>query len=217
MALELIAGSYHLGTIAAMVRHGENEVSKTLFTLCVHYGDKSLPIYFETLEGLLAGRTAISAAGRDVSVDEDPAIRVLFETPAKAASHVRLWVESLAPPVAPDVSPVKAAASAEDVLPSGLTHKEEVLHMLLRDGGVTLNQIMQRYGILRDSASALISTTCSKFGYTSHRSDEGVYTATKGRADGRGMKKATVPAKAKAEPRVHVLGRGRRVAEPRAH
>lgn len=186
-------------------------MSKTLYTLCVTFEGESSPLHFETYEGLLTARGLLHDAQiPGLKMDEDPATRILFVTPDKAVDYVRLWVSSLGV-TEPAAHPRSVAG--EEVLPSGLTHKEETLHMLLRPGGVTLEQLITRFGFeKRDSASALISTTCSKFGYTSHRSDDGVYTATKGRADGRGMEKPKTKA-----PEVHVLGRGRRVVESRAH
>lgn len=211
---------------------------KTLFAVPVTYRGKTTSLYFEAYGDMLTARGSILATGIDgLEVGEDSDIRTALVIPAnEAASHVRLWVDSLGAAVGEEESTTpprptvrtepKAAkaAKAKDTEPvrekSGMTVIEEILHMMLRPEGVTLDQIVERFGFKqRDSASARISVACSTFGYTPHRSKEGVYTATKGRADGKGTppESVTAPKDVKKESEVHVLGRGRRVAEARAN
>ncbi len=180
-------------------------MTKPLFTLALSVKAERTELFFESYDTLLATQAAFrEAAIPGLTMGEDTTTRHAFDKPAAAVAHIRLWA---AAHDGAKAGPVVIPAPKTMATDTGMTRKEEALALLKRPEGVSADELMSMFGILRDSATALVSTTCAKFGYTSHLKD-GRYTVTKGRAEA----KAAKAAKSKAMPPVkHVLGRGRRM------
>lgn len=151
-------------------------MSKPLFTLCISFGDVKLPVFFEDYSVLLATKAALVDADiPGLTAEEESSTRHVFLKPASAVAHLRLWVDSLAGHRAPE------AIQPEEETTEGVGRKEETLALMKRVEGVTLEELAHRFGILRNSASALPGLAARKYGYEVHKAN-GRYTAVKKRA-----------------------------------
>lgn len=147
-------------------------MSKPLFTLCISFGDVKLPVFFEEYNVLLSTKAALVDAGiPGITAEEDSTTRHVFLKPSSAVAHLRLWVDSLAGHAREEVQP-------EEETTEGVGRKEETLALMKRAEGVTLDELAHRFGILRNSASALPGLAARKFGYEVVKSN-GRYTAVK--------------------------------------
>lgn len=128
-------------------------MSKPLFTLCVSHGREKLHVFFESYDVLLATKASIVDVP-GITAEEDSTTRHVFLKPSTALAHLRLWVDSL------DGHGQPAEETTE-----GVGRKEETLALMQRPEGVTLAELVARFGILRNSASALPGLAARKFGY----------------------------------------------------
>lgn len=126
-----------------------------LVALKVKSGADSMNIYFATPSALLQTKKLLADALPQVLAAEDMNLRILMADPNEAVDLVTLWYEGL--------GGARAEPTEEPDVNAG-TKAEQLIALIKRPEGVSVQELVDRFGVKPKSATARISVETRKRG-----------------------------------------------------